>query len=97
MSYGAAHVMDMINRMKQNRAMRPSSRAKFKENSNSNSSTLEGEKPNFKVVSDKELEKIKIKIRAEAKVERRKLTVFYAIFIGISLFLIIGILVWTNL
>jgi len=31
MSFGG-HVFDMINRMKQNRAQRPSNRAKFKEN-----------------------------------------------------------------
>ena len=29
--YGAGHIMDMINRMKQNRAIIPSKRARFKE------------------------------------------------------------------
>ena len=32
MGFGAGHVLDMINRMKQNRALRPSNRSKFKEN-----------------------------------------------------------------
>ena len=32
MSFGAGHIQDMNNRMKQNRSSRPSKRAKFKEN-----------------------------------------------------------------
>ena len=32
MSHGAGHILDMINRMKQNRALRPTNRQKFKGN-----------------------------------------------------------------
>lgn len=60
MSFGG-HTLDMIHRMKQNRAQRPSNRAKFKEN-NRNLIYSKDSKSNplqFKTVSEKELKEIK--------------------------------------
>lgn len=98
MGYGAGHVMDMINRMKQNRAQRPSNRAKFKENNREGiySTNKKSKRPNFKTVSEKELNKIKKQIRERAKIERKKERLIYGIFIICGLISIIGILIWLN-
>ncbi len=98
MGYGAGHVMDMINRMKQNRAQRPSNRAKFKENYREGiySTNKKSKRPNFKTVSEKELNKIKKQIRERAKIERKKERLIYGIFIICGLISIIGILIWLN-
>lgn len=98
MSYGAGHVMDMINRMKQNRAQRPSNRPKFKENNRDGiySTDKKKQRPNFKTVSEKELTEIKKRIRKRAKSERKRELLFYGIFIVFGLISIIGILIWLN-
>ncbi len=98
MSYGAGHVMDMINRMKQNRAQRPSNRQKFKENNRDGiySTDKKAERPNFKTVPEKKLTEIKKRIRERAKSERKKERLIFGIFIICGLILIIGILIWLN-
>ena len=98
MSFGG-HVADMVNRMKQNRAQRPSNRWKFKENNrdliysnlDNNQNRL-----NFKSVSEKELIKIKRRIRESAKMDRKKMRIFYKTFILIGLITIITVLFWMN-
>ena len=97
MSFGG-HVFDMINRMKQNRAQRPSNRAKFKENNrtliyskDSKSNPLQ-----FKTVSEEELNKIKTQIRKRSKTKRIKERIFYGIAITCVLVTIIWILMWMH-
>jgi hypothetical protein len=90
MSGGAGHIMDMNNRMRQNRSMKSSNKQKFKSNNRDldfkkgNSKKLE-----FKKVSDKELERIKFKIRQKAKAERKREKIIF-----ISIILIISIVIY---
>lgn len=95
MSFGG-HTLDMIHRMKQNRAQRPSNRAKFKEN-NRPLIYSKNSKPNplqFKTISDKELKTIKSQIRKRAKVAQKKERIFYGISISCILAIIVWILIW---
>lgn len=98
MSNGAGHIMDMINRMKQNRALRPSSRQKFKEHSRDKIylTNKKAEQTNFKTITEKELTKIKKQIRDRANTERKKVQFLYGVFIICGLISIIGILIWLN-
>ena len=98
MGFGAGHVQDMNNRMKQNRAQRPSNRQKFKENNRDGiySSNKKTERQNFKTVPVKELDEIKKRIRKRAKEERKRELILYGILIALGLVLITGILIWLN-
>ncbi len=98
MGFGAGHVQDMNNRIKQNRAQRPSNRAKFKENNREGiySTEKKTQKPKFKTVSKKELTEIKNQIRERAKAERKKEQLIYGTYLVCGLILIIGILIWLN-
>jgi len=89
MSFGG-HALDMINRMKQNRAQRPSNRALIY-SKDSKSNPLQ-----FKTVSEEELKKIKTQIRKRAKAKRIKERVFYGIAITCVLVTIIWILMWMH-
>ncbi|WP_283642839.1 hypothetical protein [Croceibacter atlanticus] len=98
MAFGAGHVQDMNNRMKQNRAQRPSNRPKFKENNRDGiySTDKKTERPNFKTVPEKELTEIKKRIRKRAEKKQRKERLIFGIFIVCALISIIGILIWLN-
>ena len=72
MGLGAGHVLDMINRMKQNRAQRPSNRSKFKENNIDGIYTKKQDGLKFKTVNESELDIIKQKIKVKAKKEQKK-------------------------
>ncbi|PID71245.1 MAG: hypothetical protein CR985_00810 [Flavobacteriales bacterium] len=98
MSYGAGHIMDMINRMKQNRAQRPSNRLKFKENNRNRiySSDKESQQPIFKTVPEKELIEIKKRIRKRAKAEQKKERIVFGVLILFGIILLIVILIWLN-
>lgn len=98
MSYGAGHVMDMINRMKQNRAQRPSNRPKFKENNREGiySSNKKFKHLNFKTVPEKELIKIKKSIRERAKKEQNNERIIFGILILFVAISITGVLLWMN-
>ena len=95
MSFGAGHLQDMNNPMKQNRAQRPSNRPKFKENSRDTiyADSDIPEKPIFETVSEEDLNEVKLRIRNRAKKERQKTQIFYVIFFGVSLILLIGFLI----
>ena len=75
MSGGAGNAMDMINRMRQNRAMRASKRDKFKEN---NQKGIYSKKTDLKVeydfpeISEKDLEHLKSEIREKVQRENKK-------------------------
>lgn len=79
MSHGAGHILDMINRLKQNRAIRPSNKAKFKEH-NRETTYSKRRKIKFKTVPKEKLEEIKNQIRSQAKSEKKKEAIIYLAF-----------------
>lgn len=97
MSFGAGHIQDMNNRIKQNRAQRPSNREKFKGKnreaiySDSNKKT---KRSNFKTVSPEKLTEIKNKIREQTKKERKKERTINIISILCGLIILILVLIW---
>lgn len=95
MSYGAGHILDMINRLKQNRAIRPSNKAKFKEH-NRETIYSKRRKIKFKTVPKEKLEEIKNQIRARAKSERKKEAIFYLASVALVLVMLALMLLWFN-
>lgn len=91
MSHGAGHIQDMINRVKQNAALKKARRGKFKggnDYSKTHSVKTEYNLPN---VSNTELELIKTKIKKEAKkenIKRMKVIIFAIVLPLIIAFLI---------
>lgn len=86
MGLGAGHILDMINRSKQNRAQRPSQRRKFKDYRKDGIVTVNIKNPKFKTVSERELKSIKNRIKTSAKEEQqtlmiRRILVFFTIII----------------
>ncbi len=73
MTGGAGHIMDMNNRMKQNRSMKTSKRQKFKSNNRdaifNNNRKEEGM---FREIPERDLEKLKNEIRQKTKQQQRK-------------------------
>lgn len=96
MGFGAGHVVDMMNRMKQNRAQQPSKRTKFKENNKNYSTDIKNKGLNFKTVSEEELAEIKKRIRERAETDRKKQWIIYGIFIVSGIISLIGFLMWLN-
>lgn len=96
--YGAGHVMDMINRIKQNRAQRPSKRPKFKEHFREgiHSTSSPTQHPSYKTVSPSELRHIKQQIREVAQSEKRKEQKRIGTFLIMALLAFIGLLIWLN-
>lgn len=96
MSYGAGHALDAINRMKQNRKLRPSKRAKFKQNNREAiySTDKKSDCSNFKTGPEIELNEIKARIRDRAKIERKKERILYGIFFVCGLIMMITIWIW---
>ena len=94
----AGHVFDMINRLKQNRSQRPSSRDKFKGNNREaiyGDETIKPEKPNFKTVPEKELTAIKKQIKTRAQTDRKRrwvLNGIYIVFMAVALLIILVLL-----
>ncbi len=69
----AGHILDMINRIKQNKTLRK--RKKFKENNRENSFSEKSATPteyDFPTVSETEMERIKVQIRGTAKTNDRR-------------------------
>lgn len=96
---GSGHVQDMNNRIKQNRAQRPSKRPKFKENNRENiyqESNKKINRPNFKTVPEKELIEIIKRIRERAEKERKRAFLIYRIFFFTGLAVIVALLIWVN-
>ena len=76
----SGHIMDMMNRIRQNAALRDSRRNKFKGgNKYSNASNSKTEY-DFPKVTSSELEIIKNKIRKEAGRENKKQRIFWTLF-----------------
>tara|TARA_R110002049_G_scaffold10728_2_gene52168 strand:+ start:23725 stop:24006 length:282 start_codon:yes stop_codon:yes gene_type:complete len=86
-------IQDMNNRVNQNRSLKPSQRARFKENNRDNiysDSEFAATKLTFKKVSEFELKKIKDKINSKALKDRKR-KIF--IFIGIIFTLLATVLI----
>tara|TARA_R110000868_G_scaffold66877_3_gene198861 strand:+ start:31437 stop:31718 length:282 start_codon:yes stop_codon:yes gene_type:complete len=86
-------IQDMNNRVNQNRSLKPSQRARFKENNRDNiysDSESAATKLTFKKVSEFELKKIKDKINNKALKDRKR-KIF--IFIGIIFTLLATVLI----
>lgn len=98
MSYGAGHVMDMINRMKQNRSQRASNKSKFKENNREGiySTEKKSKKLVFKTAPKEEIKELRKQIRAQATARRKREVLYYSISIVCLILIIIGILVLMN-
>jgi hypothetical protein len=96
---GAGHILDMINRMKQNRAQRPSNRHKFKQNSReiiNSESDIEFIKPIFKVVPEKELIEIINRIQERSEIHRKRERILNVVFVVFGLIAFIGFMIWMN-
>lgn len=94
---GAGHVQDMNNRIRQNRAQRPSKRQKFKEHNRENiysSSRQKSQNLKFKTVSEEKLTEIKNQIRKSAQKDRRKEWIVLLILLIIVLITTITIFLW---
>ena len=79
MSSGAGHIMDMMNRIRQNAALKVSRRNKFKGgNTYTTISNLKTEY-DFPEVSNSKLELIKFKIREEALKDRKKQYLYWVL------------------
>lgn len=75
MTFGAGHIQDMNNRMRQNREQRPSNKPKFKGNNRDAfhaETHVDSSLPKFKTVSPEELDIIKTSIREQAKIDKKK-------------------------
>lgn len=76
MSFGG-HINDMVNRIKQNAALKDSSRRNFKGGNDYSHISSNKTDYNFPKLSKEEMEKFKTKIKTEAKLEKRKQIKFW--------------------
>lgn len=92
-----SNIQDMNNRIKQNRAQRPSNRAKFKENNREAIYSAETKSKGhiFKTVPENELNDIKKRIGNRAKAERRRELIIFGIVVFFLMLAVLGILFWT--
>lgn len=81
MSFGAGHIQDMLNRVKQNTSLKNARHHKFKGGNNYLNTKSTKTEYNFPKISKTELEIIKAKIRNEAAQERKKQFLFWLILI----------------
>lgn len=98
MSGGAGHVMDSINRGRQNRAIRSSNR-KQNHKMRSSKKGQNGAMPSSNSSKFKDFKpapEVKNRIRERIKSERRKEQIIEGICIVCGLILIIGIILWLN-
>lgn len=96
MSYGAGHILDMIQRMKQNRSLKPSHRNRFKDQLRDGIyvEDTDPERLYFSEVSEEELHRIKLQIRYEALQQRKRERVAYGIAIFVVVIFILLVLLW---
>ncbi|MCZ4694057.1 hypothetical protein DWB61_02855 [Ancylomarina euxinus] len=85
----AGHVLDMIIRMRQNRAIRTSNKQKFRSNNREAAHRDNGaEALHYKVVPKERLKNIKAKIRLKARFEQRKEIIVIFIFFMLVIFIV---------
>lgn len=94
MSYGAGHIIDMINRMKQNRSMLSSKRQKFKSKNREGiySETKKGKQVKDHSLTEEELNQLKKEIAKRTQEEHRRV---WIISIVIVLFIFIIFLLFS--
>lgn len=83
MSSGAGHILDMMNRIRQNAALKISRRNKFKGGNTYSSKSNKKPEYDFPEVSDAELELMKANIRKEAEREHKKQRFIWVFFVFI--------------
>jgi len=86
----AGHILDMINRMKQNKALRK--RKKFKEDNRENSYSEKSARTteyDFPTVSVAEMELIKTQIKQAAKLNDRR-----ALYVLVIVIAVVGVVFW---
>lgn len=95
MGLGAGHVQDMNNRMKRNRAQRPSNKSKFKKSNRNTKYSSENkiEKLMFKTIPENELIKSKKYIRKKAKIRRIREGIILGIILLTLFFMIITFMI----
>lgn len=71
MSFGG-HVNDMVNRIKQNAALKQARRRKFKGGNDYSQVTYHKTEYNFPKLSKEEMQNFKAKVKAEARLENSK-------------------------
>ncbi len=97
MSNGAGHIIDMINRMKQNRSQLSSKRSKFKANNREGIySSTKKQQPKFKTLSEEELNERKKEILKQAKKERKKELLSVGILTFCVLIFILLVAIWLS-
>ena len=98
MSFGAGHIQDMNNRIKQNRSLRTSKRSKFKENHRNNISVVskQSKTSNFKTVSKESLKEIKKEIRKKAKLRQKKINIISVLLLIFCLTILVKLIIWLN-
>ena len=98
MSFGAGHIQDMNNRLKQNRAQRPSQRKKFKDNNREGIHSKEktSKATPLKTFTAQEIEMSKQQVRKKALAQRKKLQVFYAVSLVFTVLVFIALYLLLN-
>lgn len=94
---GSGHVQDMNNRLRQNRAQRPSKRPKFKDHNRGtiySSTGHENQILKFKTVSEEKLAEIIKRIRKRAKKEHQKEGMVLGVLVIIVIITAISIYRW---
>jgi inner membrane protein involved in colicin E2 resistance len=86
MSFGG-HVINMVNRIKQNNALKNTRRRKFKGGNDYSKISTTKTEYDFPKVSKLKLDQLKTSIRAKAKKETKKQLKFIIIFIVITFFI----------
>jgi len=87
----AGHILDAINRMRQNRSLRSSKRQKFKGDNRKSiyAGTRQEDKAIFKEFPESQVKAVIRQIREKAKLKKRKILIFYISFWGIIASMII--------
>jgi len=85
----SGHVFDMINRIKQNAALKQNRR-----NKKTNSVSANYSKANFKKVPQEELDQITHKIRARAKAEKQKYYLKLIVTVGLFIGVVLSVLIY---
>lgn len=91
-------IQDMNNRMKQNRAQRPSARAKFKENNRESiySENKKSDGLSFKTIPKEALIALKKEINARAKKEKARNQFINGMLSIFLILLLFAVLYWLN-
>ncbi len=98
MGFGAGHIADMANQMRQNRAQLASKRSKFKENNREGiySSKKKPQYASYKTLSKEELNQRKKQIQEHAKAERKKERILLGVLALLGIITLVGVIIWSS-